>query len=121
MNGFSFKPKPDELEEFKKLVDGTRVWWVEFSRPVERIFCDGRQCPTVVEADYGITWMGVSTPHWPRKVPTNKPDVWCFEFGVPVDLMAVAHERMAEWMKVVRANSLHGQYREAGTDRWYEF
>ena len=121
MPTFDLMPKPGDAERLRERIACQRVWWVEFSAPVERIFCDGRHCASVIEADYGVTWMGVSTPHWPKRVPTDRPDVWCYEFGVPVDLMSVAHERMAGWMEVVRDNQLHGRYREAGTERWYEF
>jgi len=121
MGTFSFKPDPKAEAEERERIRNQRVYWVEFKTPVERVFCDGAHCASVIEADYGVTWMGVSTPHWPKRVPTDKPDVWCYEFGVPIDLMAVAAERMGGWMEVVRSNGIKGRYREAGTDRWYEF
>ena len=121
MRGFSFKPKADELEEFREMVEGTRVWWVEFDAPVERVFCDTAHVAAVFNADYGIAWTGMETYHHPRQSPTDREGVWCMDFGIPIDRMAVEHGCMRGWMEVVRANGLHGRYREAGTTTEYEF
>lgn len=121
MEGFSLMPNEADRRRLRERRERLRAWWVEFARPVERVFATSAQCAAVVEADNGIAWTGLETRHHPRKVPTDRPGVWCFEYGIPVDRMAVDHEWMAQWMQVVRANGLHGRYREAGTDRWYEF
>lgn len=121
METFSFMPKPGDAERIRARLDETRVWWVEFDPPVERLFCDSAHLGAAHEADRGVAWMGMETPHHPRRLPTDRPDVWLLEYGIPIGRMAVDHEWMALWMQVVRANQLHGRYREAGTDRWYEF
>lgn len=121
METFSFMPNKEDEERHRRRVEETRVWWVKFNDPVERVFCDKAHIAAVIEADYGIAWAGLETHHYPRQMPTDRPDVWVMEFGIPIDTMAVAHDRMKGWMEVVRANGIHGGYREAGTSRWYEF
>ena len=121
MEGFSFMPKPGDAERLRERVGRVRVWWVEFREPVERLFCDKAHLAAAHEADYGVAWLGLETHHHPRRTPTDRPDVWLLEYGIPIDRMAVEHEWMRGWMEVVRANGVHGRYREAGTDRWYEF
>ena len=121
METFSFMPNAEDKRKLQERIDSTRVWWVEFSPPVERLFCDTAHLPAANEADYGVAWLGLETHHHPRRMPTDRPDVWLLEYGIPIDRMAVEHEHMRGWMEVVRDNGVHGRYREAGTDRWYEF
>ena len=121
MESFDFMPNRRDLERLQQRMDETRVWWVEFTAPVEQVFCDTAHVAAVFEADYGIAWTGMETFHHPRQVPTDQPGVWCLRFGIPIDRMAVSHEHMRGWMEVVRANHLHGRYREAGTKTEYEF
>ena len=121
MESFSFMPKPEDQRRLRERMDSTRVWWVEFDPPVERLFCDKAHLGAAHEADRGVAWMGMETYHHPRRMPTDRPDVWLLEYGIPIDRMAVNHEWMGPWMEVVRANGLRGRYREAGTERWYEF
>lgn len=121
MESYSFMPRPGDTERIRVKVGETRVWWVEFSPAVERLFCDSAHLAAAHEADHGVAWLGLETPHHPRRMPTNRPDVWLLEYGIPIERMAVDHEWMGQWMQVVRANGVHGRYREAGTDRWYEF
>lgn len=121
MESYSFKPKPGDAERLRLRVGETRVWWVEFDQPVERIFCSTAELSTVVEADSGVAWMGLETRHYPRRMPTDREGVWCCEYAIPIDRMAVDHEWMPLWMRIVRENGLHGSYRESGTEREYEF
>lgn len=121
METFSFKPNADDARKLKERMDSTRVWWVEFTPPVERLFCDSAHLGAANEADYGVAWLGLETHHHPRRMPTDRPDVWLLEYGIPIDRMAVDHVWMPLWMQVVRMNGVHGRYREAGTERWYEF
>jgi len=121
METFSFQQKPDEQRRMQERMDSTRVWWVEFARPVERLFCDSAHLGAAHEADYGIAWLGLETHHHPRRMPTDRPDVWLLEYGIPIERMAVEHQWMPLWMEVVRANGVHGKYREAGTTTEYEF
>lgn len=121
MESYSFMPNAEDKRRLKERMDSTRVWWVEFPTPVERLFCDTAHLAAAVEADRGIAWAGLETYHHPRRMPTDRPGVWLLEYGIPIDRMAVEHEHMRGWMEVVRANGVHGRYREAGTERWYEF
>jgi len=121
MEGFEFVPKREDMERWNRRLAETRVWWIEFSPIVERLFCDTAHLAAATEADYGIQWLGIGSGHRPRRVPTDRPDVWLLEYDAPIERMAVSHEWMAQWMEVVRANQRHGRYREAGTERWYEF
>ena len=121
MESFSFKPTAEDQRRLRERAERCRVWWVEFAQPVERIFCDSAHLGAAHEADNGMAWAGLESHNHPRRMPTDRPDVWLLEYGIPIDRMAVEHQWMALWMQVVRANQLHGRYREAGTDRWYEF
>ena len=121
METFSFMPQPGDAERIRVRLGETRVWWVEFDAPVERVFCDTAHVAAVFNADYGIAWTGMETYHHPRQTPTDREGVWCMEFGIPIDRMAVEHQHMRGWMEVVRANGLRGRYREAGTTTVYEF
>lgn len=121
METFSFMPKPGDAERVRVRLGETRVWWVEFEPVVERLFCDTAHLAVAHEADYGVAWAGLETPHYPRQLPTDRDGVWLLEYGIPLDRMAVEHQHMRGWMEVVRANGCHGRYREAGTERWYEF
>lgn len=123
MESYSFMPKPEDKRRLRERMDRARAWWVEFAPPVERLFCDSAHLGAAHEADYGMAWMGLETYHHPRRVPTDRPDVWLLEYGIPIDRMAVEHEHMRGWMEIVRANGVHGRYREAGVfpERWYEF
>ena len=121
MESYSFMPNGRDQERIKARMDSTRVWWVEFPTPVELLFCDTKHLAAANEADYGVAWMGLETHHHPRRMPTDRPDVWLLEYGIPIDRMAVNHEWMRGWMEVIRANGVHGRYREAGTETWYEF
>jgi len=121
MEGFSFKPNADDERRYRERRERLRAWWVEFRPPVERLFCDTAHLAAAHEADNGMAWMGLETHHYPRRLPTDRPDVWLLEYAAPIERMAVDHEHMRGWMEVVRANGAHGRYREAGTDRWYEF
>lgn len=123
MESFTLKPTPEQEERIRVRFGETRVWLIEFDPVVERLFCDGAHLAAANEADYGVPWMGIETHHHPRRVPTDRPDVWLLEYGVPIERMAVAHEWMGGWMEVVRKNHAHGRYREAGVfpERWYEF
>ena len=123
METFSFMPNARDAERLRKRVNDLRVWWVEFPEPVERLFCDGAHLAAAHEADYGIAWTGLATFHHPRRHPTDREDVWLLEYGIPIHRMAVPHEWMGGWMEVVRANGVHGRYREAGVypEKWYEF
>lgn len=121
METFEFMPEPGDAERVRARLGETRVWWVEFSPVVERLFCDTAHLAAAHEADYGVAWAGLETPHHPRRVPTDRDGVWLLEYGIPLDRMAVEHQHMRGWMEVVRANGCHGRYREAGTERWYEF
>ena len=123
MGGFRFMPEPGDAERVRVRLGETRVWWVEFPEPVERLFCDSAHLGAANEADNGVAWLGLETHHHPRRVPTDRADVWLLEYGIPIERMAVDHEWMRGWMEVVRANGVHGRYREAGVfpERWYEF
>lgn len=121
METYHLKPQPGELERIRLRIEEAKVWWVEFSTPAERVFCRPEQVPTIINADYGITWAGVDTRHWPRQLPTDQEGVCCVEFGISIDRMAVEEQWMRGWMQIVRANGLHGKYRKAGTTREYEF
>lgn len=123
MGGFRFMPEPGDAERVRVRVGETRFWWVEFAPPVERLFCDSAHLGAATEADNGIAWLGLETHHHPRRVPTDRAGVWLLEYGIPIERMAVDHEWMRGWMEVVRANGVHGRYREAGVfpERWYEF
>lgn len=121
MESYDLMPSAGQDERLRRRREEARVWWVEFAPPVERLFCDSAHLAAANEADYGVAWMGLETYHHPRRVPTDRPGVWLLEYGIPLGRMAVAHEWMRGWMEVVRANGLHGRYREAGTERWYEF
>ncbi len=123
METYSFKPKPGDAERLRSHAERARVWWVEFREPVERLFCDKAHLAAAHEADYGVAWLGLETHHHPRRMPTDRPDVWLLEYGIPIERMAVDHAWMRGWMEVVRANGVHGRYREAGVvpERWYEF
>lgn len=121
METFSLAPNEGDRRRWQERVDSTRVWWVVFDPPVERLFCDKAHLGAAWQADYGIAWTGLETHHHPRQLPTDRPDVWLLEYGIPIERMAVEHEWMGGWMEVVRANGVHGRYREAGTERWYEF
>lgn len=121
METYHLKPKPGELEAIQRRIDEVLVWWVEFDEPVERVWCERQYCPVVFNADYGITWAGVDTRHYPRQVPTDRDGVCCIEFGVPITLMALEERFMEGWMHVVRSNGIHGHYRKAGTEREYRF
>ena len=121
METFSFKPQPGDAERIRARLDETRVWWVEFDQPVERVFCDTAHVAAVINADYGIAWTGMETYHHPRQSPTDREGVWCMEFAAPLETMAVEHDWMGPLMGVLRANGCHGHYREAGTEREYEF
>ena len=123
MECFSFKPSAEDQRRYQRQVDECRVWWVEFSPMVERLFCDTAHLAVAHQADYGVSWLGLETYHHPRRMPTDRPDVWLLEYGIPIERMAVDHEHMRGWMEVVRANGVHGRYREAGVypERWYEF
>jgi len=121
MESYSFMPNAEDKRRIKERMERCRIWWVEFASPVERLFCDKAHLAAAAEADQGITWMGLETHYHPRRMPTDRPDVWLLEYGIPIDRMAVDHEWMRGWMEVVRANGVHGRYREAGTERWYEF
>ena len=123
MESYRLHRTPEEEERLRRRDAETRVWWVEFPKPVERLWCDGAHLAAAHEADYGVPWLGLETHHHPRQLPTDRPDVWLLEYGIAIDHMAVAHQWMRGWMEVVRANGVHGRYREAGVypERWYEF
>jgi hypothetical protein len=121
METFSFMPKPGDAERLAERVARARAWWVEFSEPVGRLFCDTAHLPAAHEAEHGMAWAGLPASHGARRLPTDRPDVWLLEYEAPVERLAVEHQWMRPWMELVRANGLHGRYREAGTDRWYEF
>ena len=121
METFSFMPKAEDAERLRERVKATRPWWIEFDPPVTHLFCDRSHLAAAHEADYGIAWTGVSTHHHPRQVPTDRQDVWLLEYGAPIERMAVDEPWMPSWMEVVRANHIHGRYKEAGVGPWYEF
>ena len=121
MESYRLHRTPEEEERLRRRDAETRVWWVEFPTPVERLFCDTAHLAAANEADYGVAWMGLETHHHPRRMPTDRADVWLLEYGIPIGRMAVDHGWMRGWMEVVRANGVHGRYREAGTETWYEF
>ena len=120
MESFSFKPQPGDAERIRDLRE-SRVWWVCFDAPVERLFCDKEHLAVAYMVDAGIPWTGMESHHHPRQMPTDRDGVWLLEYGIPIDRMAVAHQHMRGWMEVVRANGLRGSYREAGTERVYRF
>lgn len=120
MESFSFMPKPGDAERIHALRE-SRVWWVMFDEPVERLFCDTEHLAVAHMVDAGIPWTGMESHYHPRRQPTDRKDVWLLVYGIPIERMAVAHDNMRGWMEVVRANGLHGKYREAGTERVYEF
>jgi len=121
METYSFKPQPDDAERIRARVDATRVWWVELSEPVERLFCDKAHLAVASLVDAGISIAGLESHYYPARRPTDRPDVWLLEYGIPMERVAVEHQHMRGWMALLRANGCHGRYREAGTDRWYEF
>lgn len=105
----------------RERVARTSAWWVELAAPVTRVFFDDADFATVMRADHGLRWAGVGSSSAPVIRPTDRPGTSCAEFGVPLVTMAVERDVMASWMAVLRANGVRGRYREAGTDRWYEF
>lgn len=121
MESYHLKQTPEERERIRLRIEEAEVWWVHFDEPVERVYCTKEYCPVVFNADYGISWAGIDTPHYPREVPTDRDDVCCIEFGVPIDLMALEERFMRGWMHVVRSNGIHGTYRKAGTKKEYRF
>ena len=121
METFSFKPDPADARRHAERVAAAKVWWVEFSPLVERIFASAADVAAVIRADYGVAWTDIETHHRPRVLPTDRDGVWCVEFAAPIERMAVEEADMGEWMQLVRANGCRGRYRLAGTDRWYEF
>ncbi len=120
MESFSLKPEPGDAERMAAYRE-SRVWWVEFARPVERLFCDKAHLAVAHMVDAGIPWTGMESHHHPVRRPTDRDGVWLLEYGIPIDRLAVAHDNMRGWMEIVRANGLHGSYREAGTEQVYEF
>lgn len=121
MNKFSLKPQPEEQEEWAKRMNEAQPWWIHFDEPLSVVFCDKEHVGSVFNADYGMAWAGIGCSHRPRRMPTNDPDVLCYQFDIPIDVMMVEERFMGGWMEVVRANSLHGHYRKAGTEKEYEF
>lgn len=121
MESFSFMPQKGDAERVAEMIAETRPWLIEFTPPVTQLFCDRAHLAAANEADYGMPWTGVTTHHHPRRVPTDRPDVWLLEYAMPIERMAVDAKWMKQWMQVVRANHVHGRYKEAGVGPWYEF
>lgn len=113
-------PKPGDSERIRR-ANEVRVWWVEFNAPVERMYCTTAQLALVTLVDMGITWAGLETHYHPRQHVTDREGVWLIEWGIPIVRMAVEEQHMRGWMELVRSNGIHGKYREAGTERVYEF
>lgn len=114
-------PEAGGAERIRERMGEVRVWWVRLHPPVERLFCDARSVPSIIGADASMAWAGLGAGHAPRTVPTDREGVWCMEFAAPLETMAVEHDWMGPLMGVLRANGCHGHYREAGTEREYEF
>ena len=121
MNSFSFKPDPKEEEEHRIRVNDVRAWVVRLRPPVWRLFCSLAQLSTIREVDYGLSWAGLGSTHFPRTSPTDREDVWCCEFDAPMETLLVDERLMSDWMAIIRANGCHGRYRRAGTSAEYEF
>lgn len=121
MSYVSLKPQPGEREEWAKRMTEAKPWWIDFDEPVSVVFCDKQHVASVFNADYGLAWAGVGCSHRPRRMPTNDQEVMCYEFQIPIDRMVVEEQFMKGWMEVVRANSFHGHYRKAGTEKEYRF
>ena len=122
MAGFSFKPTREDKEAFERRLQEARVWWVRLDPMVERLFCEKRYTACMWEVtENGMRWAGIGVPHHCRRRATDREDVDLLEFGAPLEVLAVEHARMEGLMHVLRANGCHGRYREAGTEREYEF
>ena len=120
METFSFMPKAEDAQRAAEMA-AERPWLIEFDPPVTSLFCDRSHLVAAEEADYGMPWTGVTTQHRPRRVPTDRTDVWLLEYAAPIERMAVSEAWMGQWMQVVRANHKHGRYKQAGVGPWYEF
>lgn len=121
MESYDLFPKPGDAERIRESAERLRVWRVEFARPVERMFSTTAQVAAVRLVDAGVPNAGILGGHSLRQRPTDREGVWLMEFGAPVCECAVEHENMAGFMSAVRANALHGRYRECGTEAWHEF
>lgn len=120
MEGFSFMPEKGDAERVRVILGETRVWWVELRPICERLFCDKAHLAAANEACRGVPALGLGGRSM-VVTATDRPDVWALSFPAPLERMAVEHQWMGGWMQVLRANGCHGRYREAGTERWYEF
>lgn len=122
MEAFHFRPIPAEMERHREHVQESNPWWVVFDEPwPTRFFCSREYGASVVQADFGMSWAGLGSTHWPHQRPTDQVGTLCFEFEVPIERMAVEERFMGGWMHVVRSNGYHGHYRKAGTDKEYRF
>lgn len=121
METFSFKPNAEDEERYRIRVNDLNLWWVRLRPPVERLFCTLSQLATITEVDYGVSWTGVGSTHFPRTSPTDRDGIWCCEFDAPLETLVVDEGIMRDWMAILRANGCHGRYRKSGTDTRYEF
>ena len=116
METFSLMPKPGDEERIRVKVGETRVWWVRLRPPVARLFCTTGQLATMARVEFDM-----GHHHGGTQRPTDRDGVWCVDYAAPLETLGVEHEVMGQLMALLRANGCHGRYREAGTQRWYEF
>lgn len=121
METFHLKPTPEERERWERRLNECKPWWIHFDVMVTRVFCDRAHAASVIQADYGISWAGVGVSHRPRQLPTDDPEILCYEFEAPIEVMAVEEDFMKGWMHVIRTNGYHGWYRKCGTETRYRF
>lgn len=91
------------------------IWAVRLDVHQGRLFCQrGTQLAAlaaVLYADrYGFTIND-----------TDRAEIACVDIDPPRELFACAESMMPGLMGVLRANNVHGAYRESGTEREYRF
>lgn len=91
------------------------VWWVVVDEPVTAIStASGDETACVWGVLYGMRADRVATKH-------DMGEVTMTLLKIAQDAFVVQEPSMKCFMRVMRANGLHGLYRKAGTDKTYKF
>ena len=90
------------------------IWAVTLDAFCQRLFCDRGQMVAVLAV------MVANRYGW-RIADTDREGVTCVMPNPPRERFAIAESFMPCFVAALRANGVHGTYRESGTERSYRF
>jgi hypothetical protein len=103
------------IPEYPEPPKHVEVWWVLPDLPVAQIATsDGEELACV----WGVLY-GMRADHSASKHQVG--DLTVTVLRTPQEALVVQEPSMRTFMRVMRANGIHGAYRKAGGDRTYRF